>query len=89
MKEETATVVEQLHEAESEANALKTMTQRMILTHEEMVVLSINLELMKISETVLMSPNLQYFAFGCLFPGRSCSEEMLACSLLGFSFKLW
>ncbi|XP_047942278.1 coiled-coil domain-containing protein SCD2-like isoform X1 [Salvia hispanica] len=36
VKEETATVVEQLHEAESEANALKTMTQRMILTHEEM-----------------------------------------------------
>ncbi|KAG6413012.1 hypothetical protein SASPL_125709 [Salvia splendens] len=36
VKEETATAVEQLHEAESEANALKTMTQRMILTHEEM-----------------------------------------------------
>ncbi|KAL1553706.1 scaffold protein Scd2, variant 2 [Salvia divinorum] len=36
VKEETATAVEQLHEAESEAKALKTMTQRMILTHEEM-----------------------------------------------------
>ncbi|KAH6824270.1 coiled-coil protein [Perilla frutescens var. hirtella] len=36
LKEETTTAVEQLHEAESEAKALKTMTQRMILTHEEM-----------------------------------------------------
>ncbi|XP_057791494.1 coiled-coil domain-containing protein SCD2-like isoform X1 [Salvia miltiorrhiza] len=36
VKEETTTAVEQLHEAESEAKALKTMTQRMILTHEEM-----------------------------------------------------
>ncbi|KAG6410433.1 hypothetical protein SASPL_128493 [Salvia splendens] len=37
VKDETAAAVEQLHEAESEADALKTMTQRMILTHEEMV----------------------------------------------------
>ncbi|XP_042002839.1 coiled-coil domain-containing protein SCD2-like isoform X1 [Salvia splendens] len=36
VKDETAAAVEQLHEAESEADALKTMTQRMILTHEEM-----------------------------------------------------
>lgn len=26
---------------------------------------------------------------GYSFSGRSCSEEMLACSLLGFSFTLW
>lgn len=39
LKEEATTAVEQLHEAESEAKALKTMTQRMILTHEEMVAL--------------------------------------------------
>lgn len=37
MKEEAATAVEQLHEAESEAKSLRTMTQRMILTKEEMV----------------------------------------------------
>ncbi|KAL8456829.1 hypothetical protein ACS0TY_034076 [Phlomoides rotata] len=36
LKEETATAGEQLQEAEAEAKALKTMTQRMILTHEEM-----------------------------------------------------
>ncbi|KAK6147974.1 hypothetical protein DH2020_018886 [Rehmannia glutinosa] len=36
LKDETANAVEQLHEAESEAKALRTMTQRMILTHEEM-----------------------------------------------------
>lgn len=39
VKDETASTVEQLREAESEAKALRTMTQRMILTHEEMVVL--------------------------------------------------
>ncbi|KAG8379549.1 hypothetical protein BUALT_Bualt07G0100600 [Buddleja alternifolia] len=36
LKDETETAVEQLREAESEAKALRTMTQRMILTHEEM-----------------------------------------------------
>ncbi|KAL0342274.1 UNVERIFIED_CONTAM: Coiled-coil domain-containing protein SCD2 [Sesamum calycinum] len=36
LKDETASAQEQLHEAESEAKALRTMTQRMILTHEEM-----------------------------------------------------
>ncbi|KAL8123231.1 coiled-coil domain-containing protein SCD2-like isoform X1 [Apium graveolens] len=36
VKDETASTVEQLREAESEAKALRTMTQRMILTHEEM-----------------------------------------------------
>lgn len=38
LKEDTTNAVEQLKEAESEAKALRTMTQRMILTHEEMVV---------------------------------------------------
>ncbi|THF98503.1 hypothetical protein TEA_005998 [Camellia sinensis var. sinensis] len=37
LKDDTASAVEQLREAESEAKALRTMTQRMILTHEEMV----------------------------------------------------
>ncbi|KAL3631758.1 hypothetical protein CASFOL_024742 [Castilleja foliolosa] len=36
LKDESASSVEQLYEAESEAKALRTMTQRMILTHEEM-----------------------------------------------------
>ncbi|KAL2462338.1 Coiled-coil domain-containing protein SCD2 [Abeliophyllum distichum] len=36
LKEEAGNAVEQLHEADSEAKALRTMTQRMILTHEEM-----------------------------------------------------
>ncbi|XP_051115776.1 coiled-coil domain-containing protein SCD2-like isoform X2 [Andrographis paniculata] len=36
LKDETAATVEQLHDAESEAKSLRTMTQRMILTHEEM-----------------------------------------------------
>ncbi|PPD67949.1 hypothetical protein GOBAR_DD35171 [Gossypium barbadense] len=36
LKDGTATVVEQLHEAESEAKALRSMTQRMVLTQEEM-----------------------------------------------------
>ncbi|RAL41467.1 hypothetical protein DM860_010261 [Cuscuta australis] len=36
LKDDTAHAIEQLHEAESEANALRRMTQRMILTHEEM-----------------------------------------------------
>ncbi|GLT39937.1 hypothetical protein SLA2020_141020 [Shorea laevis] len=36
LKDEAATAVEQFHEAESEAKALCTMTQRMILTQEEM-----------------------------------------------------
>ncbi|KAK1413175.1 hypothetical protein QVD17_34946 [Tagetes erecta] len=35
-KDETAGAMEQLKEAESEAKALRTMTQRMVLTHEEM-----------------------------------------------------
>ncbi|CAH9116439.1 unnamed protein product [Cuscuta epithymum] len=36
LKDDTAHAVEQLREAESEANTLRRMTQRMILTHEEM-----------------------------------------------------
>ncbi|XP_059303458.1 coiled-coil domain-containing protein SCD2-like isoform X1 [Lycium ferocissimum] len=36
LKDDTANAMEQLQEAESEAKALRTMTQRMILTHEEM-----------------------------------------------------
>ncbi|KAL3512110.1 hypothetical protein ACH5RR_024827 [Cinchona calisaya] len=36
LKDETMNTVEQLREAESEAKALRIMTQRMILTHEEM-----------------------------------------------------
>ncbi|KAL6972972.1 scaffold protein Scd2 [Sarracenia purpurea var. burkii] len=36
LKDDTASTLEQLQEAETEANALRTMTQRMILTHEEM-----------------------------------------------------
>lgn len=36
-KEEVAAAVDQLREAESEAKALRSMTQRMILTQEEMV----------------------------------------------------
>lgn len=38
LKDDTANAMEQLQEAESEAKALRTMTQRMILSHEEMVV---------------------------------------------------
>lgn len=37
LKDEAVTAVEQLQEAESETKALKSMTQRMILTQEEMV----------------------------------------------------
>ncbi|XP_027168816.1 coiled-coil domain-containing protein SCD2-like isoform X1 [Coffea eugenioides] len=36
LKDETVNTMEQLREAESEAKALRVMTQRMILTHEEM-----------------------------------------------------
>ncbi|XP_007038108.2 PREDICTED: coiled-coil domain-containing protein SCD2 [Theobroma cacao] len=36
LKDGAATAVEQLHEAESETKALRSMTQRMILTQEEM-----------------------------------------------------
>ncbi|XP_076925576.1 coiled-coil domain-containing protein SCD2-like [Bidens hawaiensis] len=36
VKDETASAMEQLKEAEFEAKALRTMTQRMVLTHEEM-----------------------------------------------------
>ncbi|XP_052181380.1 coiled-coil domain-containing protein SCD2-like isoform X2 [Diospyros lotus] len=36
LKDDAASAVEQLREAESEAKALRSMTQRMILTHEEM-----------------------------------------------------
>ncbi|XP_057459745.1 coiled-coil domain-containing protein SCD2-like [Actinidia eriantha] len=36
LKDDTTNAMEQLREAESEAKALRTMTQRMILTHEEM-----------------------------------------------------
>ncbi|KAK9073598.1 hypothetical protein SSX86_007922 [Deinandra increscens subsp. villosa] len=36
VKDETLGAMEQLKEAESEAKALRTMTQRMVLTHEEM-----------------------------------------------------
>ncbi|PHT88581.1 Coiled-coil domain-containing protein SCD2 [Capsicum annuum] len=36
LKDDTANAMEQLQEAESEAKALRAMTQRMILTHEEM-----------------------------------------------------
>ncbi|GMY15205.1 coiled-coil domain-containing protein SCD2-like isoform X1 [Fagus crenata] len=36
LKDETATALEHLREAESEAKALRSMTQRMILTQEEM-----------------------------------------------------
>lgn len=37
MKDEAATATEQLQEAESEAKALRTMNQRMVLTQDEMV----------------------------------------------------
>ncbi|KAI7746874.1 hypothetical protein M8C21_022252 [Ambrosia artemisiifolia] len=36
LKDETEGAMEQMKEAESEAKALRTMTQRMVLTHEEM-----------------------------------------------------
>ncbi|CAM8920480.1 unnamed protein product [Rhodiola kirilowii] len=36
LKEDTASALEKVHETESEAKALRTMTQRMILTQEEM-----------------------------------------------------
>jgi hypothetical protein len=36
-KDEAAAVMQQLHGAESEVNALRSMTQRMILTQKEMV----------------------------------------------------
>nr|WDA42963.1 coiled-coil domain-containing protein SCD2 [Fagopyrum tataricum] len=36
LKQETARTIDNLQEAESEAKALRTMTQRMTLTHEEM-----------------------------------------------------
>ncbi|XP_044493249.1 coiled-coil domain-containing protein SCD2-like isoform X2 [Mangifera indica] len=36
LRDESATAVEKLHEAESETKALQSMTQRMILTQEEM-----------------------------------------------------
>lgn len=39
VKDETASTIEQLREAESEAKSLHKVTQRMILTHEEMVAL--------------------------------------------------
>jgi len=42
IKEETAGAREQLREAENEAKALRTMTQRMVLTHEEMVTLDLH-----------------------------------------------
>ena len=41
-KEAAAAVVEQLNGAESEVKALRTMTQRMILTQKEMVCTNIN-----------------------------------------------
>lgn len=37
LKDETLGAMDQLKEAENEAKALRTMTQRMVLTHEEMV----------------------------------------------------
>jgi uncharacterized protein (DUF2164 family) len=37
LKDDTATAAEQLREAESETKALRMMTQRMILSQEEMV----------------------------------------------------
>lgn len=37
LKDEATTAAEQLQEAESEAKSLRTMTQRMILTQDEMV----------------------------------------------------
>ncbi|GJR20074.1 reverse transcriptase domain-containing protein [Tanacetum coccineum] len=37
VKDETLGAMEQLKESESEAKALRTMTQRMVLTHEDMV----------------------------------------------------
>lgn len=37
MKEEAATAIDQFQEAEAEAKALRSMTQRMVLTQEEMV----------------------------------------------------
>ncbi|GKE42208.1 chaperonin CPN60-2, mitochondrial [Tanacetum coccineum] len=40
LKDETLGAMEQLKESESEAKALRTMTQRMVLTHEDMVSLT-------------------------------------------------
>lgn len=37
LKDEATTAAERLQEAESEAKSLRTMTQRMILTQDEMV----------------------------------------------------
>jgi hypothetical protein len=37
VKEEAATAIDQFKEAEAEAKTLRSMTQRMILTQEEMV----------------------------------------------------
>lgn len=80
LKDDTASAIEQLQEAESEAKALRMMTQRMILTHEEMVVFqSCNQIYDSISEDSLLT-GIYFFV---LRVGGGCFEEVLACSLLG------
>lgn len=83
LKEETAGAMDQLREAESEAKALRTMTQRMVLTHEEMV--RLNLYLMGFPRVFLS------FLFPCfgICSGRGGFKKVLAFSLLGFSCATW
>lgn len=75
----------QLNGVESEVKALRSMTQRMILTQKEMVhtstVARVHLYFVSYFE------NLLYIII--FLTGRSCSKEVLACSLLGFSCKIW
>ncbi|CAI0384360.1 unnamed protein product [Linum tenue] len=84
-KEEAAAAFEQLQEAALETKSLRNMTQRMVLTQEEMVCLSsYHLFCPSPSATCSWSvPLCQDSNVICsFFLGRGCSEEVLACSVL-------
>lgn len=77
---------EHLHETEFELRSLQIMTQRMILTQEEMVCFFKRSFLFSISSLFFFYA-LMWFSVFIL--GRSCSKEVLACSVLGFVRSTW
>lgn len=67
-------------EAEYELKSLRIMTQRMILTREEMVCS----QFFSSCLSVLVFPPIFYMIFSVFILGRGGLEEILACSVLEF-----
>lgn len=81
-KDEAASVFEKLNQAECSVKSLRNMMKRMILTQEEMVHIPYDFP----EKLTLLHTHLIH-SFHTL--GRDCSQEVLACAILGLMCRSW